>query len=109
MTQMLTGAGRWTAPQTGEYRVAQGRVWITRDGDTQDHVLADGECLAVRQGEVLVVEPWTPGQGVRWSFERSRPAVTPLRLAAWVAGGLVSVAAALREWALRLDPELLAD
>lgn len=109
MTQMLTAACRWTAPRTGDYRVKQGRVWITRDGEAQDHVLAAGESLGVQRGDVLVIEPWTPGQVVHWVFDRSAPAAAPVRLAAWMAMALASAAVALHDWAVRLDPELSVD
>jgi hypothetical protein len=36
-------------------RVAQGRVWLTRDGDIQDYVLSAGDSLDVAAGGKLVL------------------------------------------------------
>lgn len=56
---------------TGELRVEQGRVWLTREGDLDDHVLAAGDCMRLRAGDIAVVEPWLRGEPTRVAW---RPA-----------------------------------
>ena len=34
--------------RAGEFRVLHGRVWLTRRGDPDDHVLQAGQCVALR-------------------------------------------------------------
>lgn len=54
----LAGALRLRARHSGWLAVQRGRVWLTRDGDADDHVLAKGERFWLQAGEQLVVEPW---------------------------------------------------
>jgi len=47
-------------------RVTQGRVWVTRDSNTQqaaeDLVLGEGASLRLARGERVVLESWSAGQ-----------------------------------------------
>ena len=45
------------------------RLWVTRQGELDDHVLAPGERLAVACGDRLVVGPWSPGDGAGWVWQ----------------------------------------
>jgi hypothetical protein len=61
-TMCLDGVWRGRAGQAGELLVATGRVWLTRDGDLADHVLAAGDRLCLAAGDRVTLEPWAPGR-----------------------------------------------
>ena len=61
-TMCLDGVWRGRAGQAGELLVATGRVWLTRDGDLADHVLAAGDRLSLLAGDRITLEPWAPGR-----------------------------------------------
>lgn len=61
-TMCLDGVWRGRAGQAGELLVATGRVWLTRDGDLADHVLAAGDRLRLAAGDRITLEPWAPGR-----------------------------------------------
>jgi len=67
----------------GEFEVLSGRVWLTRQGDLDDHVLEAGEAMDLAAGDVAVVEPWLRGEvtSVAWRphAQPRRPAVGLLR------------------------------
>lgn len=76
--QMLDGVPRQLrldqatrlAPRSGGWlQVQQGRLWLTRSGESADHVLEAGQGLALRPGDSVVAEPWRAGQPVllRWT------------------------------------------
>jgi hypothetical protein len=52
----IQGASRLAAARAGWLVVTEGRVWLTRDGGGDDHVLQAGERLWLRRGERVVVE-----------------------------------------------------
>lgn len=60
---------RLQARRAGWLVVQQGRAWITRDGDPDDHVLAEGDGVWVPAGTGLVVEPWQPGRLARLDWQ----------------------------------------
>jgi len=76
------------ARQAGRLTVAAGRVWITRAGDLDDHVLDAGETLAIDAHEDVVVEPWRAGAAARlaWRSDQPRPWVERVRAAVTAAG-----------------------
>ncbi len=53
---------RRVAGQPRLLRVAQGRLWVTRDGSLQapaeDVLLKPGDSLALTRGEAVVLEAW---------------------------------------------------
>ena len=63
------------ARQAGRLTVATGRVWVTRSGDLDDHVLEAGQTLAVHAHDDVVVEPWQAGATARlaWHADQVRP------------------------------------
>ena len=83
----LRSAVALQARSSGWLRVQCGPVWLTRDGDTTDPVLAAGEGLHLGAGERVVVEPWVAGQaaelawGVGDSLAAPRLLPPPQRLA----------------------------
>lgn len=74
------------------------RLWVTRQGDPDDHVLAPGERLAVACGDRLVVGPWSPGDGAGWVWQARGGAAGR----ALVAYGWRRLPAALRGGAARV-------
>lgn len=74
----LSTVHQWRVARDGVLGVADATVWITRDGDPDDHVLAPGQTLAVRAGQRLTAEPWRLAEPVRLVFV---PA--PGRLSQW--------------------------
>lgn len=73
--QPLAAVHRWQVSHDGVIAVADAAVWLTRDGDPDDHVLAPGQTLAVRRGDRLTAEPWRSAQPARLLFvPAARPA-----------------------------------
>jgi Protein of unknown function (DUF2917) len=59
----LHTAHRWQATEDGVLTLAGGgSVWITRDNDPADHVLAPGERMVLRRGDALIAEPLRAGE-----------------------------------------------
>ena len=67
--------------RAGRLTVASGQVWLTRQGDLDDHVLSPGEAVCLRADERVVIEPWTSGTLVRLAWCSDQPRVRALR---WV-------------------------
>jgi hypothetical protein len=86
----------------GEFAVVSGRVWLTRQGDTDDHVLEAGERLVLEPSDQVVIEPWQAGERtlVQW-----RPSAQPRRgvealprdAAVFALGGVARLATAAAE------------
>lgn len=59
----------------GELRVEAGQVWLTRDGQLDDHVLGSGDHIHLAAGDRAVAEPWHPGSPARlsWRADDQRP------------------------------------
>ena len=79
----------------GELTVLAGRVWLTRDGDLADHVLARGARVSIDWAERAVVESWERDQAavLQWQpVARHAPAqaflIGGLRGLAFLAGGV---------------------
>jgi Protein of unknown function (DUF2917) len=68
----LQGVKRWHVTVAGTLRITSGQVWLTRDGDPDDHVLAAGEWLRLRAGDTVTAEPWHHGHSVQLSWEPVR-------------------------------------
>src|SRR5262245_7293666 len=73
------GAGRAITLQpreSGELRIAHGRMWATFDGthpgplnETGDMVLETGDSVHIEAGQRLVVDAWTGGSSSYFSWE----------------------------------------
>jgi hypothetical protein len=52
----------------GELTVVDGRVWLTRRGDGDDHVLGSGQHMVLSGDEDVLLEAWDTAAGatVRW-------------------------------------------
>ena len=75
------------------------RLWVTRHGDPDDHVLAPGERIAVDCGDRLVLGPWEAGDRAAWVWEargRSAAASGYVWRRRLLATPLAGLAAALR-------------
>jgi hypothetical protein len=87
----------WRAPGPGELVARDLPLWLTREGDLDDHVLQPGQGMRLRRGDDVVVEvlcqavppawDWVPAQGAHASAGQPprRLEGLPGRLAAWVA------------------------
>ena len=73
----------WRAPVAGRWQVTAGRVWITRDGDLEDHVLSAGAELALQAGAAVVLEAWRPGETACLRWQDLGPAPRGGVLARW--------------------------
>lgn len=81
----VCAARRWVVDQDGWLQVSQGRVWLTRDHDAADHVLAAGQSLWLWRGDRLTLEPWVAGEPARL---QARPVGEPAPMHADQAGDL---------------------
>ena len=55
----------------GEFAVLEGRVWLTRRGDLDDHVLGAGARMRLEPADDVVIEPWDRGEPVRLEWRPS--------------------------------------
>lgn len=81
------------APWPGALTVLGGRVWLTRRGDIDDHILDAEQRLHLAGGDGAVIEAWQPAAGatLRWTPDpQPRPRVSFLTTAA--AGSLALLA-----------------
>lgn len=110
----VSGALHLQARSAGWLRVQRGQVWLTRDGDGDDHVLGRGEQFWLQAGQGLVIEPWKTGGSSQLAWAQGseagdqetaqRPVLRPAaRREAGAAGAaLLALAAVLRGAAGRL-------
>jgi len=70
-----SGVARLRARRAGWLAVCSGRVWVTRQGDLDDHVLEAGQALAIGAHQDVVIEPWQGGLSARlaWRSDQPRP------------------------------------
>jgi hypothetical protein len=61
----------------GRVSVLAGRVWLTRDGDLEDHLLGPGQSLSLPRSRGTLVESW--GRGPALIAWRPRSALEHLR------------------------------
>lgn len=78
----LAHASTLQAQAGGQLRVLAGPVWATLAG-SGDLVLAAGECLALRRGQAVVVEPWQRGHLAQLAWQPAPAYGLRGRLAAW--------------------------
>ena len=83
--------------RAGCLTVAAGQVWLTRQGDLDDHVLSPGQTVCLRADERVVVEPWASGTLVQLAWCSNQPRARALR---WVDAARAGVRA-LRAAVLR--------
>ena len=105
----ITTALPLQARRSGWLVVDDGPVWITRSGDSADHVLGAGQALHLGPGQRLVAEPWHAGRASRLRWTAAAPsavqpglpdlAVLPA-LAGAPAPGLLALGWRLLAWGL---------
>ncbi len=66
----------------GEFAVLSGRVWLTRRGDLDDHVLEAGQRIVLEPADGVVVEPWQRGRPALVGWRPRAAAPLQRRLAA---------------------------
>ena len=74
----LAGVLRLQARCAGWLTVDSGQVWVTRNGDFSDHVLASGERLYLGRGEQVLAEPWRAGQPARLGWAVGEAVAVPV-------------------------------
>ena len=81
----------------GELSVVRGRVWLTREGDLDDHVLDAGQSMLLRSASAVVVEPWRVSESavVEWYPRPAQPLAAPRGVAAYALRGLALAADAV--------------
>jgi hypothetical protein len=67
--QHLPGARTLRVRHPGCLSIRGGAAWLTVDGEAQDRRLADGDQLYLLPGHRVVLEPWSPGERVRWQWQ----------------------------------------
>jgi len=67
---------RFLAPEAAWLVAVGDRLWVTRGGDWQDHVLEPGERLRVQRGDDLVLSGFDREGAVAWQWQ-------PLPTLAW--------------------------
>lgn len=79
----------------GDLVVLDGRVWLTRAGDLDDHLLLPGDRLPIARGHQVVLEPWAGEAAlVRFEPRARRPQLAGLLF--FLAAGFGRAAAGLR-------------
>ena len=56
----------------GEFAVLEGKVWLTRRGDLDDHVLEPGQSIVLEPGDDVVMEAWRDGEVARLQWRAHR-------------------------------------
>ena len=74
----LAGVLRLQARCAGWLTVDSGQVWVTRNGDFSDHVLAGGDRLYLGRGEQVLAEPWRAGKPARMGWAAGEAAPVPV-------------------------------
>lgn len=71
----LASLSEWQVEGAGCLRVEAASVWLTREGEWDDHVLAPGESLRLQAGDRVTVTPWEPGAPARlvWTPSAGQP------------------------------------
>lgn len=104
---------RWQAAEDGVLTLSGGgSVWITRDHDADDHVLAVGERLVVRRGDALIAEPLHAGDHAWLDWQATAaPAAQPWllrRALGFFAAGLLALARSAEAMARRAQGSMPA-
>ena len=81
----------------GELSVVRGRVWVTLEGDLDDHVLEAGQSMLLRSATAVVVEQWRPAESavIEWYPRPSEPLAAPRGVAAYALRGVALAADAV--------------
>ncbi|HEY2927105.1 DUF2917 domain-containing protein [Piscinibacter sp.] len=86
---------RWGQPVRidhvgGEFVVRSGRVWITRRGDPDDHVIGAGQRMVLEPAEGVVIEQWHRDQPALIDWRPQHAAPRQLRRVAGFARGVAA-------------------
>jgi hypothetical protein len=70
-----TRSARRVGRGAGVLTVVAGRVWLSRAGDPDDHVLGSGHQIRLQRAEEAVIEPWHRGEPSRllWRADPQPP------------------------------------
>lgn len=88
--QPAAAVTHWRAPATGEL-VACAKLWLTRRGDLDDHVLHPGERVRLERGDDVVVEALRQDAAPLWRWQPTARSVDSWHaLRTWLGGALRS-------------------
>ena len=59
--------------QGGRLEVIAGRVWLTREGELDDHLVAGGQSVCVAGAAAAVIEAWGDSQAAVVAWHPRRP------------------------------------
>jgi Protein of unknown function (DUF2917) len=94
ITLWAAQAAGWRVAAPSVLQVTQGKAWVTRGRDRDDHLLASGDCIMLARGDRLVVEALETGAPVQLEWRLvERPGFVPGLLRA--AGALAAADALL--------------
>lgn len=62
------GKGKERAPQAIRVVCSRGILWITREGDARDYIVAAGESLTLNDAQRLVVLPLRANEEIEYSI-----------------------------------------
>ena len=97
VARLFDGAPLRIDHRGGELSVVRGRVWVTREGDLDDHVLEAGQSMLLRSAAAVVVEQWRPAESavIEWYPRPSEPLAAPRGAAAYALRGVALAADAV--------------
>ena len=86
---------RWGEPvridhRGGEFVVRSGRVWITRPGDLDDHIIGAGQRIMLEPADGVVVEQWHRDQPAVIDWRPRHAAPRQLRRVTGLARGVAA-------------------
>lgn len=70
----------------GELRVMEGRVWLTRAGDLDDHLLEAGQRIRLSAAQNAIIESWRPSDRAAVQWQPRPQALSALVLAEGLRG-----------------------
>ena len=91
--QPAAAVTHWQAPTTGEL-VACAKLWLTRRGDLDDHVLHPGERVWLDRGDDVVIEALRQDPAPLWRWQPAAQPATGWR--AWLVRSTGSAGPVLR-------------
>ena len=83
----------------GELTVTKGRVWMTRLGDLDDHLIEAGQRIRVGASEDAIIESWRPTDSARVQWVPQRQPLAVLAFAEVLRGFAGLAAGAARGFA----------
>ncbi len=81
--QPAAAVTQWQVPATGEL-VACAKLWLTRRGDLDDHVLHPGERVQLERGDDIVIEALHQAPAPLWRWQAAAHPAMGMGWRAWL-------------------------